>query len=250
MEVTHEEIALCPCRRSLRPRLPHHTPRGRGRSRPARRHGGAVDRPRRHERPRRRRRVVFRIRRSSMSAPPPAASGSPPTAGSPGSRSSTTSRSPRSAPSPSIQPNPDVVWVGTGEGNPRNSVSVGNGIYRSLDGGRTWQHLGLEKTEHIHDIFVHPTDSRTRLRRRPRPGLGREPRARRLQDGGRRQDLEANPLRRRAHRRRRSGHGPVQPAASSSRRCGTTGAGPGPSAPAAPAPASTSPTTAAPAGRR
>jgi len=60
--------------------------------------------------------------------------------------------------------NPDTVWVGTGEGNPRNSVSVGNGIYRSLDGGRTWQHLGLEigldKTEHIHDIFVDPTDSR------------------------------------------------------------------------------------------
>jgi photosystem II stability/assembly factor-like uncharacterized protein len=61
--------------------------------------------------------------------------------------------------------NPDTVWVGTGEGNPRNSVSVGNGIYRSLDGGRTWEHLGLElgldKTEHIHDIIVDPTDSRT-----------------------------------------------------------------------------------------
>jgi photosystem II stability/assembly factor-like uncharacterized protein len=54
--------------------------------------------------------------------------------------------------------NPDVVWVGTGEGNPRNSVSVGDGVYRSLDGGRTWAHLGLEKTERITRIVVHPTD--------------------------------------------------------------------------------------------
>jgi photosystem II stability/assembly factor-like uncharacterized protein len=54
--------------------------------------------------------------------------------------------------------NPDVVWVGTGEGNPRNSVSVGNGVYRSLDGGRTWTHLGLENTEHISRIVLHPTN--------------------------------------------------------------------------------------------
>jgi photosystem II stability/assembly factor-like uncharacterized protein len=54
--------------------------------------------------------------------------------------------------------NPDVVWVGTGEGNPRNSASVGNGVYRSLDGGRTWQHLGLDKTERIRRIVLNPTD--------------------------------------------------------------------------------------------
>ncbi len=57
-----------------------------------------------------------------------------------------------------FQPNPDVVWVGSGEGNPRNSVSVGNGIYRSLDAGRTWKHLGLEKTERIHRVALHPTN--------------------------------------------------------------------------------------------
>ncbi|HET7712182.1 MAG TPA: hypothetical protein VFL80_09665, partial [Thermoanaerobaculia bacterium] len=57
-----------------------------------------------------------------------------------------------------FQPHPDVVWVGSGEGNPRNSVSVGNGIYRSLDGGKTWRHLGLEKTERIHRIVLHPTN--------------------------------------------------------------------------------------------
>ena len=57
-----------------------------------------------------------------------------------------------------FQPSPDIVWVGTGEGNPRNSVSVGNGIYKSLDGGRTWSHLGLVKTERIHRILLHPSD--------------------------------------------------------------------------------------------
>lgn len=57
-----------------------------------------------------------------------------------------------------FQPSPDVVWVGTGEGNPRNSVSVGNGVYKSLDGGHTWQHVGLENTERIHRILLHPTD--------------------------------------------------------------------------------------------
>ena len=56
------------------------------------------------------------------------------------------------------QTNPEVVWVGTGEGNPRNSVSIGNGIYRTLDGGKTWTHLGLEPTERIHRIILHPSD--------------------------------------------------------------------------------------------
>jgi len=54
--------------------------------------------------------------------------------------------------------NPDVIWVGTGEGNPRNSLNGGFGIYKSLDGGRTWTLLGLEKTRHIHRIIVHPTN--------------------------------------------------------------------------------------------
>jgi photosystem II stability/assembly factor-like uncharacterized protein len=53
------------------------------------------------------------------------------------------------------QANPDVIWVGTGEGNPRNSQNNGNGVYRSLDGGKSWQHLGLEKTSNIHRIIIH-----------------------------------------------------------------------------------------------
>ena len=56
------------------------------------------------------------------------------------------------------QSHPDIVWVGTGEGNPRNSAGVGAGVYRSLDGGKTWSFLGLEKSERIHRIVLHPTD--------------------------------------------------------------------------------------------
>ena len=52
----------------------------------------------------------------------------------------------------------DVVWVGTGEGNPRNSADPGAGIYRSIDGGETWTFLGLEDTRQIHRILLHPTD--------------------------------------------------------------------------------------------
>ena len=54
------------------------------------------------------------------------------------------------------QSNPDVVWVGTGEGNPRNSLNGGYGIFKSLDGGRTWKSMGLEKTRHIHRIIIDP----------------------------------------------------------------------------------------------
>ncbi len=57
-----------------------------------------------------------------------------------------------------FQANPSIVWVGTGEGNPRNSASVGNGVYKSIDGGETWTHLGLDKTERIHRIILHPSD--------------------------------------------------------------------------------------------
>lgn len=56
---------------------------------------------------------------------------------------------------------PEVVWVGTGEGNPRNSASVGRGVYRTRDGGRTWSKLGLEKTEHVHRILLHPSEPET-----------------------------------------------------------------------------------------
>jgi photosystem II stability/assembly factor-like uncharacterized protein len=56
-----------------------------------------------------------------------------------------------------VQPgNPDVVWVGTGESNTRNTVSFGDGIYKTVDGGKTWQHMGLRETEHISAIVINP----------------------------------------------------------------------------------------------
>ncbi|GAA4274859.1 hypothetical protein U6A24_12085 [Aquimarina gracilis] len=59
------------------------------------------------------------------------------------------------------QSNPSVIWVGTGEGNPRNSLNGGYGIFKSLDGGKSWKSMGLEKTRHIHRVIIDPTDSNT-----------------------------------------------------------------------------------------
>ncbi len=53
---------------------------------------------------------------------------------------------------------PKTVWVGTGESWTRNSTSVGTGLYKSTDGGRSWKLTGLEKSERIADILVSPTD--------------------------------------------------------------------------------------------
>ncbi|MDT8368752.1 MAG: hypothetical protein RQ745_06065 [Longimicrobiales bacterium] len=53
---------------------------------------------------------------------------------------------------------PEVVWIGSGEQNNRQSTSWGNGVYRSTDGGATWTHTGLVETRHIGKIEVHPHD--------------------------------------------------------------------------------------------
>ena len=53
---------------------------------------------------------------------------------------------------------PDILYVGTGEQNNRQSSSWGNGVYRSNDGGETWRHLGLVETRHIGRVLVHPRD--------------------------------------------------------------------------------------------
>ena len=61
-----------------------------------------------------------------------------------------------------LDPNhPDTLWAGTGESNMRNSVSVGDGIYRSTDAGENWVKAGLEKSEHISKIIVHPKNPST-----------------------------------------------------------------------------------------
>ena len=57
--------------------------------------------------------------------------------------------------------NPLVVWVGTGENNGQRSVSYGDGVYRSLDGGKSWENMGLKASEHVGKIVVDPKDGRT-----------------------------------------------------------------------------------------
>ncbi len=52
--------------------------------------------------------------------------------------------------------NENVVWVGTGESNPRNDVTYGDGVYKTTDGGKTWTNMGLQATRHISRILVDP----------------------------------------------------------------------------------------------
>ncbi|MGH7695127.1 MAG: WD40/YVTN/BNR-like repeat-containing protein, partial [Gemmatimonadaceae bacterium] len=55
--------------------------------------------------------------------------------------------------------NPKVVWVGTGESWTRNSVSIGDGIYKSVDGGENWTNMGLKESERIAKILIDPNDA-------------------------------------------------------------------------------------------
>ena len=62
----------------------------------------------------------------------------------------------------SLDPNNHhVVWVGTGENNNQRSVSYGDGVYKSLDGGENWTHMGLKNSEHISKILIDPGNSNT-----------------------------------------------------------------------------------------
>lgn len=55
--------------------------------------------------------------------------------------------------------NPLIVWVGTGENNSQRSVGYGDGVYKSLDGGKTWKNMGLKNSEHIGKIVIDPRNS-------------------------------------------------------------------------------------------
>ncbi len=54
--------------------------------------------------------------------------------------------------------NTSTIWVGSGENNNQRSVSYGDGVYKSEDGGKSWKNMGLKNSEHIAEIVVHPTD--------------------------------------------------------------------------------------------
>jgi photosystem II stability/assembly factor-like uncharacterized protein len=59
------------------------------------------------------------------------------------------------------QNHPDTVWVGTGEPWVRNSVGVGTGLYKTVNGGTSWEFVGLKDSEHISDIIINPKDGNT-----------------------------------------------------------------------------------------
>lgn len=59
--------------------------------------------------------------------------------------------------------NPLTLWVGSGENNAQRSVAFGDGIYKSVDGGKSWKNVGLKNSGHVSQIWVHPKDSNTVL---------------------------------------------------------------------------------------
>lgn len=54
--------------------------------------------------------------------------------------------------------NPDIIYIGGGETQLRGSITQGDGVYKSIDGGKTWRHLGLKETQAISRIRIHPTN--------------------------------------------------------------------------------------------
>ena len=107
---------------------------------------------------------------------------------------------------------PNVIYVGMGETTIRGNVSRGDGVYKSTDAGKSWQHMGLEATRNIGEIAIHPTNPRYRLRRGIWPRLRRESGSWALPLDRRRRELGAGSLRLRQGWRQRDHDGPEQPA--------------------------------------
>lgn len=107
---------------------------------------------------------------------------------------------------------PNVIYVGMGEADVRGNFSHGDGVYRSRDAGKTWEHVGLDDTGQIGRVIVHPSDPDTvyvaaaRARVRPERGAGCVPL------DGRRGDVGQDQVRQRPHRRGAHRDGPQQPA--------------------------------------
>ena len=63
--------------------------------------------------------------------------------------------------------NSNIVWVGTGENNNQRSVAYGDGVYKSIDGGKKWKNMGLKNSEHIGKILIDPGNSNQQMEVRP-----------------------------------------------------------------------------------
>ena len=90
----------------------------------------------------------------------------------------------------------NLVWVGTGENNNRQSSSWGDGVYKSADGGRSWKNMGLRDSKQIARIIVDPVDFNVVLRGGAGRLVGGRRRTRRLQDHRRRAELATRAARR------------------------------------------------------
>ncbi len=91
---------------------------------------------------------------------------------------------------------PNVIWAGTGEAFIRSNISIGNGIYKSTDAGRTWTHVGLDKTGRIGRVLVDPRNPDVVIACALGNAYGPQAGARRLPDGRRRKDLGSRAVRR------------------------------------------------------
>ena len=98
---------------------------------------------------------------------------------------------------------PNIIYVGTGSDGVRSNVSTGRGVYKTTDGGETWQFVGLYNAGQIGAVRIHPTNPNIVWVAAYRRRLQAERRSRHLQDDRRRQDLEEDAVRQR--RRRRDG---------------------------------------------